>query len=625
MINDNMLPVGTLLHNGEYRIERQLGAGGFGNTYVVQNTAFGDLYAMKEFFMKGVNLREGNRVTVSVPDNHASFESQREKFKKEAQRLHKLKSPHVVHVLALFEENGTVYYVMNYIDGRSLSDTLKQRNQPMTEAEVSRMLPQMLEALDEVHQQGIWHLDIKPGNIMLDSHGKAYLIDFGASKQMRGADGMSLSTSSALCYTPGYAPIEQIEQDMTEFGPWTDFFALGATLYTLLSNQQPPSLSDIRRGKPLPYPQPVSQNMQNLIQWLMAFAHEDRPKSVQQIRQRMPQLAQPQQPEGQKEKAGVQKEEAGVQKTEVGVPTKLNENHRKKPVNNEQPQPIQQDGQQTHLASKEEGVRKRNDITTTFLWLFIICSIPAIIIGGIYGAERNCSAILSGTWTLETYSGDISCGFPIMLIGVSVLVGMTMLLKWKRTGFWLMVLIQLATNIPAIGGDYFFWWGYVGFSVVFDLLIFLIMLIPCRVVKGEPRRSAWSQCDSSTFAKWFALIAFTIWLLIVLFVPPIYAIACGIKSNFYITGRYLIACDLGNDGYAEDIAETYYGHSLYWGLDSYPFTEPDDRYRTLRYLEKAEECYRRSHYDSGVDRIRTYIDKIENPEKYNPDNQPSNW
>lgn len=189
--------------------------------------------------MKGINLREGQKVTVSVPDNHVSFDGQREKFKKEALRLRKLKNPHIVQVHDLFEENGTVYYVMDYIDGQSLSDILKQRGKPLTEAEVRQILPQVLEALDTVHQQNIWHLDIKPGNIMMDKQGHAFLIDFGASKQMRGADGVSQATSSALCYTPGYAPMEQVEQAMDKFGPWTDFYALGATLFTLLTNQLP--------------------------------------------------------------------------------------------------------------------------------------------------------------------------------------------------------------------------------------------------------------------------------------------------------------------------------------------------------------------------------------------------
>ena len=99
MINqENMLPVGTLLLGKTYRVEKQLASGGFGNTYVVKKVYFDETYAMKEFFMRSINLRQGSEVTVSVPDNHATFEAQREKFKKEALRLREIHSPHIVRV-----------------------------------------------------------------------------------------------------------------------------------------------------------------------------------------------------------------------------------------------------------------------------------------------------------------------------------------------------------------------------------------------------------------------------------------------------------------------------------------------------------------------------------------------
>ena len=284
-MEQNLLPIGATLRDGHYRVERHLGSGGFGNTYVVRNTAFDELFAMKEFFMQGINMRDGLSVTVSVPDNRTSFQSQREKFKKEALRLRKLKSGHIVHVHDMFEENDTVYYVMDYIDGISLSALLKKRGAPLLENEVIRLLPQILDALETVHAQHIWHLDIKPGNIMIDQQGTAFLIDFGASKQMDASGGSA--TSSALCYTPGYAPMEQVEQAMNKFGPWTDFYALGATLYTLLTNELPPSMSQINEGTPIEYPQTVSPAMRSLIEWMMNISRTRRPQSVAEIRQRL--------------------------------------------------------------------------------------------------------------------------------------------------------------------------------------------------------------------------------------------------------------------------------------------------------------------------------------------------
>ena len=125
--NDKMLPIGTKLHGGVYEIIKHLSNGGFGNTYVVKNVSFDEIYAMKEFFMKGINLREGDIVTVSVADNEATFTSQKEKLKKEARRLRQLKNPHIVRVHDLFEERGTVYYVMDYIEGESLAARLQRR------------------------------------------------------------------------------------------------------------------------------------------------------------------------------------------------------------------------------------------------------------------------------------------------------------------------------------------------------------------------------------------------------------------------------------------------------------------------------------------------------------------
>ena len=289
----SMLPIGTILH-GTYRVEEYLSSGGFGNTYVVTNVQFDEAYALKEFFMKGISQREGQTtVSVSNADNQQQFESQREKFKKEARRLRKLQNGHIVHVHDLFEENGTAYYVMDLLDGESLSARMKRTKRPMTEQEVLSVLPQVLSALKEVHAQQIWHLDLKPGNIMTDHQGNAVLIDFGASKQMDATQGYT-GTSTALCYTPGYAPSEQIDGNIKRIGPWTDFYALGATLYNLLTSQQPPSTSDVMMegAEAFSFPPSVSSEMQQLVVWMMSARPAARPQSVEEIEQRLS-LSQP--------------------------------------------------------------------------------------------------------------------------------------------------------------------------------------------------------------------------------------------------------------------------------------------------------------------------------------------
>ena len=286
--NQNMLRVGTILH-GTYKIESYLASGGFGNTYLAKNIEFDETYAIKEFFVKGVCQRDGDSTTISVSnaENTNSFEQQREKFKKEARRLRSRSNPQIVKVYDLFEENGTAYYVMDYVDGENLSARLKRTNAPLAESEVRNYLNQILDGLEAIHNEGMFHLDIKPANIMVDSHDVVKLIDFGASKQQSTVGGATMSTG--ISYTNGYAPSEQMAQSYDKFGPWTDFYALGATMYKLLTNQDPPSVSDLSEDetedKHLALPMPnVSEEMKKLVLWMMQVNRLKRPKNVGEIR-----------------------------------------------------------------------------------------------------------------------------------------------------------------------------------------------------------------------------------------------------------------------------------------------------------------------------------------------------
>lgn len=284
-----MLHVGTILR-GIYRIDSYLSSGGFGNTYVATNIEFDERVAIKEFFIKGVTQRDDNQTTVSVSniENKDSYLTQREKFKKEARRLRKINNEHLVKVHDLFDENGTTYYVMDYVDGENLSEWLKRTGRPMTESEVRLILPQILDALKVVHEDGFCHLDIKPSNIMLDKGGKIKLIDFGASKQL-GANGtLTTNAPTAFAQTPGYAPREQMEQNLDKIGPWTDIYALGATLYNLLTNNKPPLPTDIDddmsedKHNALPFPENVG-GMKYLVLQMMKTNRLQRPQSIDAI------------------------------------------------------------------------------------------------------------------------------------------------------------------------------------------------------------------------------------------------------------------------------------------------------------------------------------------------------
>ena len=283
--------------DGIYRIDSYLSSGGFGNTYVATNIEFNERYAIKEFFMRGVTQRDDNQTTVSVSNtaNRNAFIQQREKFKKEARRIRQLKNEHIISVFDLFEENGTAYYVMDYVDGENLSDRLKRTGHPMTESEVRLILPQILDALKAVHDADIWHLDLKPANIMIDKAGNIKLIDFGASKQLNAQKG-GATTSTAISYTNGYAPREQMEQNYEKFGPWTDLYALGVTLYNLLTNRRPPLPTDIDddisndKHESLPMPASVSDGMKKIVLWLMQTNRNRRPQTVSDLFAKLPPL-----------------------------------------------------------------------------------------------------------------------------------------------------------------------------------------------------------------------------------------------------------------------------------------------------------------------------------------------
>ena len=241
--------------------------------------------------MRGINNRIGTSVSVSQEDNAEVFESQRKKFKKEAQRIYRLNCQGITKIYDLFEDNGTTYYVMDYIDGQSLADRLSTTGS-LSEAEALSVIKEVLRTLAVVHQQGFTHMDIKPGNIMQDRQGQVYLIDFGASKQLSKEEQRTLSTSTAMPYTEGYAPIEQMNKNMDNVGPWTDLYAVGATLYRLLTNFLPPLGDEITtegRGAFF-FPEPVSSSTQELIFWMMEQSRKKRPQSAEEVLQRIAEI-----------------------------------------------------------------------------------------------------------------------------------------------------------------------------------------------------------------------------------------------------------------------------------------------------------------------------------------------
>ena len=252
-MNTQYLSSESSLQGGRYRIVSMLGSGGFGITYLGTQTGLERNIVIKEFFMSGYCLRDeySNLITVPTVSNVEFVERFKDKFLKEARHIAQLKHPNIVNIIDVFEENGTAYYVMDFIEGGSLVEKV-QREGPLPENVAKRYILQIADALNYIHQRYMNHLDVKPGNIMLSRNDNAILIDFGLSKQYDSQTGHQTSTTP-VGISHGYAPMEQYKEGgVSEFSPETDIYSLGATLYYLLTGARPPVSQEINEdGLPL--------------------------------------------------------------------------------------------------------------------------------------------------------------------------------------------------------------------------------------------------------------------------------------------------------------------------------------------------------------------------------------
>lgn len=276
------LQAGKFLKNGEYRIEKVLGQGGFGITYLGEQVYLGRRVAIKEFFMDGFCNRDAATSHVSVPtaSGKSTVERFRRKFIREAQNIARLKHAGIIPVIDVFEDNGTAYYVMEFLAGGSLNDKVK--NGAISEVQAVKYIRQVAAALEYVHRMNMLHLDIKPGNILLDGDDNAVIIDFGLAKQYDDSGHQVSTTPVGISH--GYAPIEQYRQGGVEnFSPATDIYSLGATLYKLVTGITPPDVSYIMSGGMKNLPDNLSPSVRSAITGAMQPAMESRPQSVKEF------------------------------------------------------------------------------------------------------------------------------------------------------------------------------------------------------------------------------------------------------------------------------------------------------------------------------------------------------
>ena len=275
------LKPGTKLQNGKYEIIKTLGQGGFGITYLAEQMALHRKVAIKEFFMKEYCERDETTKLVTLGTSSGSKELVsrfREKFIREAQMIAGLEHPHIVKIYDVFEENGTAYYVMEFLEGESLSDRVKETG-PLPEKEALKYIRQVGEALSYLHGQNCLHFDVKPSNILVNKSGNAVLIDFGVSKHYDAAGSQTSSTPVGI--SRGYAPMEQYQQnEISTFTPATDIYALGATLFTLLTGEVPPSASEVYEDGVPSMSEKVSKATRAAVEKAMQPRRKDRPQTV---------------------------------------------------------------------------------------------------------------------------------------------------------------------------------------------------------------------------------------------------------------------------------------------------------------------------------------------------------
>lgn len=297
------LAPGTVLKskNYTYHVERVLGKGAFGITYLVNTNVsmqgqLGTIHAgvkvaLKEFYMQGEMKREGGELIDVSPESKVKLYA--DKFRREATRLAMLSHPNIVRVLEVFEANNTIYYSMEYLSGGSLNDYVTQKG-GLPEQEAIGYIRQIGSALMYLHTNKMLHLDIKPSNVMRsDMSGMLKLIDFGLSKQYV-ENGDPMTSTNLGVGTTGYAPLEQAEpKNEREFSPQLDVYALGATYYKLLTGHTPASaISVLNRGlNTLPLvKKKVSQQSIDAIKAAMEPLQDKRLRSVEAFLSMLPRV-----------------------------------------------------------------------------------------------------------------------------------------------------------------------------------------------------------------------------------------------------------------------------------------------------------------------------------------------
>ena len=277
------LPKGTLI-GGRFSVEGVLGEGGFGITYLTRDNKLGSLFAIKEYYPRGISYRDHtgtNEVYVSSKDDTDFYIHGKERFLSEARTLAKFsEEPGVVSVTDYIEENDTVYLVMEYLRGETLQLFLKKKKW-LSADEAFKMLEPVIKTLDKIHDAGIIHRDISPDNIMVLKNGQLKLMDFGAAKAF-----IDDNRSMSVMLKKGYAPMEQYRRNGKQ-GPWTDVYAMCATIYRCITGKTPDDALDRvvedNLKKPSELGAKISPRKETVLMHGLAVHQQDRCQSMTEL------------------------------------------------------------------------------------------------------------------------------------------------------------------------------------------------------------------------------------------------------------------------------------------------------------------------------------------------------
>lgn len=273
------LPIGTRLDR--YRITKVLGGGGFSIVYLAADAESDQTVIIKEYIPSRLaSRREDQSVVPKTEDDAGRFSRGRLLFFQEASALATLKHPNIVNVLSFFRANGTVYMVMEYQEGKNLQAYLTARRGNLSEKFLRTVFPPLLDGLALIHSQDLLHLDIKPGNIHIRPGGQPLLLDFGAVHGFP----QSRQSQPGQIISPGFSPIEQYDAN-GYVGPWTDIYAIGATMRACIEGRPPPSAKerherDTLKSARAAFRKRYSDGLLRAIDWAMEVDPLLRPQTV---------------------------------------------------------------------------------------------------------------------------------------------------------------------------------------------------------------------------------------------------------------------------------------------------------------------------------------------------------